>query len=212
MRLLELFSGTGSVGEVFRERGWDVVSLDSNPKSEADIIIDIRDWDPHTFPPGYFDAIWASPCCTHYSIARKRAKTSRNLALADSLVTKTLEIIEYFQPSVWFIENPATGLLKSRAFMSGLPYADFDYCCYANWGYRKRTRIWNNAGMVGKLCLGKGHCPNMEGNRHKSTAQQGKNKTVAGEIYGSNHRLEQLHRIPRNLVLTVFDWVLYKME
>ena len=52
MRLLELFSGTGSVGEGFRERGWEVVSLDSNPKSEADIIIDIRDWGPSTFPPG----------------------------------------------------------------------------------------------------------------------------------------------------------------
>ena len=98
MRLLELFSGTGSVGEVFREKGWDVVSLDSNPKSEADIVVDIRYWDPSTYPPGHFDAIWASPCCTHYSIARKRAKTPRNLDLADSLVTKTLDIIEYFQP------------------------------------------------------------------------------------------------------------------
>ena len=45
MRLLKLLSGTGSVGEVFRERGWEVISLDINPKSNATIIADILTWD-----------------------------------------------------------------------------------------------------------------------------------------------------------------------
>ena len=38
-RMLELFSGTGSVGNVFRERGWDVTSLDRD--MQADIKADI---------------------------------------------------------------------------------------------------------------------------------------------------------------------------
>ena len=42
MRLLELFAGTGSVGEVFRERGWEVVSLDRD--MDADLRMDIVDW------------------------------------------------------------------------------------------------------------------------------------------------------------------------
>ena len=95
--------------------------------------------------------------------------------------------------------------------MAGIPFTDIDYCCYANWGYRKRARLWNHTGMVGKLCPGQGLCPNMEGHRHKSTAQQGKNKSVAGEIYGISHRLKELYQIPPNLVYDIYDWVYYKL-
>ena len=144
MKLLELFSGTGSVGKAFSSQGWEVVSLDSDPKTEANIHEDILTWDFTTYPPGYFDAIWASPCCTHYSCARRGAKTPRNLALADSLVLRSREVINYFNPRAWFIENPQTGLLKDRPFMEGIPFSDVDYCAYCDWGYRKRTRLWNN--------------------------------------------------------------------
>ena len=43
MRMLELFSGTGSVGEVAKRRGWEVVSLDTD--MEADIKTDVMVWD-----------------------------------------------------------------------------------------------------------------------------------------------------------------------
>ena len=43
MRLLELFAGTGSVGNVFKEHGWEVVSLDRD--MPADIQTDIMDWE-----------------------------------------------------------------------------------------------------------------------------------------------------------------------
>ena len=52
MRLLELFSGTGSIGRVFAEKGWEVVSLDSDPRTNPTIVADIRDWDPTVFPRG----------------------------------------------------------------------------------------------------------------------------------------------------------------
>ena len=61
--LLELFSGTGSVGRAFAEKGWVVISLDSDPKTDATIHGDILKWDYSTYPPGHFDVIWASPCC-----------------------------------------------------------------------------------------------------------------------------------------------------
>ncbi len=195
MRILELFSGSGSVGSAFVRHGWHVVSLDVDVNTDAVIKADILSWDHSAFPPGYFDVVWASPVCTHYSCARRGAKTPRNLVWADSLVKRSLDLIEYFQPRFWFIENPTTGLLKDRSFMQGLPFTDVDYCCYSTWGYRKRTRIWTNSGFVGRLCGGSGVCPNMEGNRHKSSAQQGRNRTSTG-LHGQIHSTKFLYRIP----------------
>ena len=42
MRLLDLFSGTHSVGRVAREMGFEVISLDL---ADADININVLDWD-----------------------------------------------------------------------------------------------------------------------------------------------------------------------
>ena len=50
MRLLELFSGTGSVGRAFEALGWEVTSLDL--EGEPTIKCDILDWDHTAFPPG----------------------------------------------------------------------------------------------------------------------------------------------------------------
>ena len=62
MRLLELFSGTGCVGRVFRACAWEVVSLDLDKRSGADITTSILDWDfKSQFPDNHFDCMWASP-------------------------------------------------------------------------------------------------------------------------------------------------------
>ena len=42
---------------------------------------------------------------------------------------------------------------------------DVDYCKYADWGYRKRARIWINKGFEPKVC--KTDCNSMGGHRHK---------------------------------------------
>ena len=83
MKLLELFSGTGSVGTVAKTFGWNVVSLDLK---NADINCDIMDWDYKQYPIGYFDFIHASPPCTEYS----KAKTVgvRNIEKANKIVKK----------------------------------------------------------------------------------------------------------------------------
>ena len=78
MRVLELFAGTGSVGDVCRRLGHEVISLDRD--LHADIEVDIMDWDYRTYQPKHFDFIWASPPCQEYSKAKTKG-VSPNLGL-----------------------------------------------------------------------------------------------------------------------------------
>ena len=167
MNLLELFSRTGSVGKVAKNLGYNVVSLDLK---NADINCDILNWDYTKYDRGHFDFVWASPPCTEYSIAKTLG--TRKIDEANRIVMKTIEIINYFNPKYWFIENPQTGLLKQQEFMKELDYKDVDYCKYGM-PYRKRTRLWNN--LKGKwvsrpLCCK--DCGNIINNRHIQTAQK----------------------------------------
>ena len=103
MEILELFSGTGSVGKVFKERGWDVVSLGGD--LDADIRTDIMDWDcKAVYEPGSFDVLWTSPPCTEYSAAKTVG--FRQIPYANAVVQHTLDVIDYFQPRYWFLEKP----------------------------------------------------------------------------------------------------------
>ena len=58
MKLLELFSGTKSVGKVAEQLGYEVTSVDLK---NADINCDIMNWNYTVYESGHFDVIWASP-------------------------------------------------------------------------------------------------------------------------------------------------------
>ena len=205
MRLLELFSGTGSVRKAVSHMFSEVVSIDILPKFEATETIDILEWNYKKYPVGYFDDVWASPPCVEYSKLKYISKAPRNLTLADSIVKRTLEILEYFNPERWFIENPQTGLLKDREFMWGLPYVDVDYCMYSDWGYKKKTRIWTNVDYQGKVCdkkcgniINKVHC---KSENSSLTAYCG---DKSASVYRSNSK-DDLYRIPEKLIQELFS-------
>ena len=169
MRILELFAGTGSVGNVFKDKGWEVLSLDRN--MDADIRTDIMDSDYRTCEPGHFDVIWSSPACNEYS--RAKSVGIRKIAEANQVVQRTLDIIDYLKPTDWFSENPQTGMLKEQPMMQDRSYTDVDYCRYGM-PYRKRTRIWNNLDTWAPRPLCKRDCGNMmeNGKRHNEVAQR----------------------------------------
>ena len=199
MKLLELFSGTGSVGKVAKELGYDVVSLDLK---DANINTDILNWDYKQFNRNNFQIIWVSPPFVEYSIAKTTGV--RKIDYANSIVQKTIEIIRYFNPSVWFIENPQTGLLKHQDFMKDFDYFDIDYCKYG-FPYRKRARIWTNLASWKPRPLCKKDCGNIINNKHKETTQRmpsGKKSE-----WGDNpiiHSQDELYRIPSELINEIF--------
>ena len=145
-RLVELFSGTQSVSKVFRAAGWECVTVDLNADSQPDLCMDVMAMTPDMVDPPP-DVCWASPVCTMYSKARTVAKTPRDLEGSDAMVRKVLELVEAWG-CMWFMENPYTGLLKTRSVVAGIPYRIVDYCQWrdSRWTrmYRKPTAIWTN--------------------------------------------------------------------
>ena len=220
LNVLELFSGTHSVGKVAKELGWDVVSLDL--ELPADHQIDIMNFDYKQYPQNSFDIIWASPPCTYYSnlqncwIGRKirdgtivsKEWIEEQRKQSDHLIRKTLEIIDYFKPELWFMENPKTGQLKDREVVKGLNYYDVSYCMYSDWGYEKRTRIWTNKKNWNNLiCDKSGSCGNMIERKHKKVCDGGYDKrrhsNCVQNVGGGTNRLDR-YRIPPDLIYSLF--------
>ena len=121
MRILDLFSGTGSIPKQIRADD-ECVSVDiSADLHEPTILVDIMEWDyKSAFPIGHFDVIFAGVPCTEYSRLRDCCKHTKppDIEKANKVVLRTLEIIDYFKPKFWFIENPDGGKLKDQEFSS----------------------------------------------------------------------------------------------
>jgi hypothetical protein len=207
MKVLELFSGTRSVGKICDELGWDSFSVDLN--LTADLKIDIMEWDyKKDFQEGHFDIIHASPPCHTFSKIQNSwiGRKNKDGVLIDKeyilrriereglpLLRKAQEIIDYFKPRWYFIENPATGKMKDYL---DLPHFEVDYCMYSDWGYKKATMIWTNLEAFHPLKCNK-RCGNMVGNIHKVNLANGPSQPTLYEKY----------RLPPNLVRDLFKGV-----
>ena len=203
MRLLELFCGTGSVGRAFARQGFEVTSVDLDPKANATFTCDILQFDYRQFTPGHFDMVWASPPCTMYSRARTTAKTPRDLAGADAMVSKTLEIIEYLRPQFWAFENVGTGFLPGREVVQGLRCDFLTYCKYADGEfpkYRKLTAVWHNLPWTPRpVCCKAAPCPWLVEGRHPVSAQRGPSRTGGKLRADDKMSLATLYSMPRGL-------------
>jgi hypothetical protein len=152
MNILELFKGTGSIGEYFSSRGNTVISLDILKKFKPTHCVDILEWDYKVYPVGHFEIIWASPECKVYSslqqmhIGRKwtsQAHLDETRLEHSKYVKKVLEIIDYFKPKHWYIENPYYSKMRLLDCMKNIPSFRYDYCRFG-FEYNKPTRIWTN--------------------------------------------------------------------
>ena len=208
VRVLELFSGTKSVGKCCDQLGWESVSVDL--LLPADHKCDIMDFNYKQYPKDYFDIVWASPPCTDYSnlqscwLGRKKKDgilytkevMEHNMNEADKLVLKAFEIIEYFNPHYWFLENPATGKLKNREIMKNKPYYDVSYCMYSDWGYEKKTRIWTNKKDWNNLiCDKSGSCGNMIESQHIKVLGNGYEMIDGKKVLCNTKELRRKHKI-----------------
>jgi len=171
MNILELFSGTHSIGKSFV--GENIISVDLDPKFNPTHLVDILTFDYKQYPSGFFNYIHASPPCILYSQNQQtwyNRKKCHNITgemvlwnkelheecivESDKLVLKVLEIIDYFKPKYWTIENPYHHnwcCIHKRPFMIGRAYTVVNYCMY-DYPIKKPSIFFNNFGLELKQC------------------------------------------------------------
>jgi hypothetical protein len=152
MKVLELFAGSRSIGKSAEILGFEVFSSDLINFENIDYPISILDFDVNKVPfkP---DIIWASPPCTGFSVAAlghhwtggKNAyiPKTETAKLGIELVKKTIDIINYFQPDYWFMENPR-GVLRKLDIVKNFKRNTITYCQYGD-DRMKPTDIWTNS-------------------------------------------------------------------
>ncbi len=99
-RMLDLFAGLGGASQAMRARGWQVVTVELDPKFRPNVVADVS-----RLPiRGQFDLIWASPPCTEFSRESMpwcRTGNAPSLELWQAAERAIAEL----RPRWWVIEN-----------------------------------------------------------------------------------------------------------
>lgn len=152
MKTVELFCGHKSFSTVMARHGHETFTVDMDGSFNPSVISDILRL-PIAALPYDIDILWASPPCTHFSVAsiganwtrRDRVHIPKNDGAreAQEIVKTTLRLIRGVAPTWYFIENPRCVLRKMR-FMDGLFRHTITYCQYGD-TRMKPTDVWTNA-------------------------------------------------------------------
>lgn len=168
MKVLELFKGSGSITNYYKDnKEVEVISLDIVKKYNPTICSDIMNFDYKQFDIGHFDIIWASPECKIFSILqntwigrkwKSREHLTEEQKKHSKFINKTIEIIDYLKPKYYFIENPNSSkiwdFIENKNYTKDFVIADY---CQFGYKYKKPTKILTNKKLenVRCKCIGK---------------------------------------------------------
>lgn len=158
--IVDLFSGTGSSTQAFRDAGHTVLRVELDAQHDAEWhrnVADIRAAEIWHYAFRRPDFIWASPPCTAFSVASIGKYWDKsplgvispkhpNAVAAQELVQATLRLIHDLAPTYWLMENPR-GMLRQMEFMKPYRRQTVTYCQYGErrmkptdlWGYMPYT-------------------------------------------------------------------------
>lgn len=134
--ILSLFDYTGNWSKPYRDNGYKVIQIDIK------LGTDILTFNYQAIPEVY--GILCAVPCTDFAVSGARwfAEKDRDGRTQKSieLVKKSLEIINYFNPHFWALENPV-GRIHKLIPQLGKPLLIFNPCDYGD-AYTKKTCLW----------------------------------------------------------------------
>lgn len=146
--IISLFDLTGNWSKPWREGNYKVIQIDIQKGQ------DILSWEYKKIAKEKVYGIMASCPCTDFALsgAKHFAKKDKEGETEKSkrLVYKTKEIIEYFKPKFWVIENPMSRIHKCCPEIGEVKYK-FNPCDFAGYlkkeeqekeRYNKQTWLW----------------------------------------------------------------------
>lgn len=157
--ILSLFDYSENWPSYYKKNGYETFSIDVKNN------FDILDLIPEEIP-FQVEGILAAPPCTDFASSgaqywKQKDEDGRTEA-SMNLVSKVLELVEYFKPRFWVIENPV-GRLSTLFPELGKPWY-FNPHEFAGWceteeqqqheRYTKKTGLWGNFNKPEKKDLG----------------------------------------------------------
>lgn len=180
MRVVDLFAGLGGWSEPARERGYDVLTVDIDPRFGTDLVADVLQLRPEDLGP--CDLLLASPPCEAFSTMSfghhwhaGRIPATRHAETSIALVAKTLELVDALDPPAWILENPV-GMLRKLPVVGGRERRTVTYCQLGEI-YRKPTDLFG--GFPPSLRL---PAPCSNGSPCHVAAPRGSRTGVQGEL------------------------------
>lgn len=120
MLILDLFAGLGGASQAMRDRGWEVVTVDNDPRFGCTQTADLGAWSWSGPRP---DLVWASPPCTEFSReSMPWCRTGEAPSLY--LVKASIRIVAECDPTWWVLEN-VRGACRPLRPLLGKPRASY---------------------------------------------------------------------------------------
>lgn len=148
--IISLFDLTGNWSKPYKDNGYEVIQVD------LQLGIDILTWDYKQIPKeNVYGILNASPCtdfalsgARHFAKKDKDGRTEKSIKIAK----KGMEIINYFNPEFWVLENPMTRIHKLIPEIGPVKFK-FNPCDFAGYlpkekqeseQYNKQTWLFGN--------------------------------------------------------------------
>lgn len=135
--VLSLFDFSGNWSKPYKDAGYEVYQVDIKHG------LDILDLNQSDFPFQSVHGVLAAPPCTDFASSGAQYWKQKDLdgrtAASLALIDKTLEIVEWFQPEWWALENPVGRLSKLRPMLGNPLY--FQPHWFGD-PWTKKTGLW----------------------------------------------------------------------
>ena len=137
--IISLYDYSGTWSAPYRKAGCRVLQVESK------LGFDVFDWNYRIIKPELVAGILAAPPCTDFAVSGaqywkvkdKKGQTRESL----KLVKRTIEIVKFFDPAFWVIENPVGRLNKLLPELDEFGPWYFEPYWYGD-PWSKKTGLW----------------------------------------------------------------------